>query len=88
MIKSDMGVVEIPKNKALCMTDFSTIVNTINKFLIESGLSEDEAKKEIEKAVNIGFMSAEEVDKEVMKRAEELGEITAILARIILDQMI
>lgn len=91
MIKCNMGIVEIPKNKTLTMAELSTVVSAIKESLIENGLSEDEAKKEIEEAVNIGLMSEEEMDKEMKKRAGELssefGKTMAKLAEIILDQM-
>lgn len=73
MIKCDMGTVEISKNKILTMTELSMIVSEINESLIKSGLSKDEAKKEIEEAVNIGLMSEAEIDEEIKKRAGELS---------------
>lgn len=91
MIKCDMGIVEISKNKTLTMTEFSMIVSAINESLIKNGLSKDEAKKEIEESVNIGLMSEAELNEEMKKRAGELssefGKTMAKLAEIILDQM-
>lgn len=91
MIKCVNGVVETPKDKVLAMTEFTLIASAIKVGLVKGGASEDDAKKEIREAVEMAFLSEEEL-KEVLEKQKaeltsEIGKTAAKIFGIILDQM-
>lgn len=72
MIKCVNGAVETPKDKALAMTEFSMIASAIKEGLVKDGASEDDAKKEIREAVELAFLSEEELKEVLEKQKAEL----------------
>ncbi len=69
MIKVENGVCHIKTSKGIpgLTTDLAVIVRTVKKILMEGcDHSETEAKKVIDRAVELGFATDEEVTQEVM----------------------
>lgn len=65
MIKTEHGSLEAKGTLAEIKADLSTIVNGIyNKVLLEE-MSEEEAKEFVFDAVNRGFKTKDEIDKEI-----------------------
>lgn len=74
MIKVKNGVCHIKTSKGIpgLMTDLAVIVRTVKKILMEGcDHSETEAKKVIDRAVELGLTTDAELEREVLKAVGE-----------------
>ena len=79
MIKVENGVCEIKTSEGVpgMMTDLAVIVRTVKRILMEGcDHSETEAKKVIDRAVELGFATDEEVTQEAMAA---MGKVMMLL---------
>lgn len=75
MIKVENGVCEIKTSEGVpgMMTDLAVIVRTVKKILMEGcDHSETEAKKVIDRAVELGFATDEEITQEAMAAMDKV----------------
>ena len=81
MIKSCYGKTEIEANgKGMLKADFCCITESVYRFFIEDGMTEEEAKKEVRAMVE----RALEFDKEEYEdKSEELLELLSKIARLL-----
>ena len=54
------------------LTDFSHITNSLKSAMVESGISEEDAKDMLDKAYNLGKMNEDEIRKETMRVIREV----------------
>lgn len=79
MIRVENGVCEIKTSEGVpgMMTDLAVIVRTVKRILMEGcDHSETEAKKVIDRAVELGFATDEEVTQEAMMA---MGKVMMLL---------
>lgn len=67
MIKTYMGKAEMQGSCSVLLADLTTACGAVKDVLIENGISEDEAKKQIKKSVQIALMTDEEVEEHLGK---------------------
>ena len=83
MIKCEKGVFEAQGSNAALKAELAIIIENLKKCFAEK-MGQEEADKEIRKAIRIGFMTEEEFEKE-LKRVEQAipEEIRRIVGDII-----
>lgn len=75
MIKTNFGRTEINGSIEMILTDLTSIVSSLNNFLIEKvGFDEEKAKDAIQHAYNIAFMDEEELERENEKLKQQIAD--------------
>lgn len=75
MIKSEKGKVEIRGNGLEINVDMTLISRSIKTHMMDMGIPEEMAEKEIERCVKDGFLSEEELRKRRSDKSIELNRL-------------
>lgn len=76
MIKCNKkGEITFKGNVPDLMTDLSMIARATREFFMERGMSKDEAEEGIKHAVELGFLTEQELAKEINKLVKELMDL-------------
>ena len=72
MIKTKNGKTKIKGSEELIFADFSMIVTAYLDLLMKSGLTREDAKKEIAYAFQLGCCTGEELFTEIIEKTDKL----------------
>lgn len=72
MINIDKTKVTVKGDGFLLLAELATAVSVINEMFVGGGLSNEDAREQIQDAVDLGFMSLEEVKDKALDKLKEL----------------
>lgn len=72
MINIDKTKVTVKGDGFLLMAELATAISVIYDMFVDDGLSKEDAKEYIQDAVDLGFMSLEEVKDKALDKLKEL----------------